>query len=219
MPFPDGPLPPSRNCPPPPRRRRCFAGNSQLERCSGESVAIERLTVGDSVKCVRRTSLDQNASFEVSCCDVVAWGHIEPGKHDAFTLTYQVDGKQRELSASPRHAAYLYKGSRTATSASIKFSREAFHTVMFQDVREGDLIGIYTGKADGLTLVTVDGVHNKEVEGAYVAMLEDGGSPIIESALMSMHSLVELPEIDVLRKMHHTFYLLCSSHLCCAKSI
>ena len=186
-----------RACPPP---SRCFAGNTQMERCGGELAAIEKLAIGDSVKCVRRTSLDQNASFEVSCCAVVAWGHIEPGKHHALTLTYQVDGKQRQLSASPRHVAYLFKGRAMGTSTSIKFSREALYTVMFQDVRRGDLIGIYTGKADQLALVTVDGVHDNEVEGAYVALLEDGGSPIIESALMSMHSLVELPENDILRK-------------------
>jgi hypothetical protein len=79
---------------------------------------------------------------------------------------------------------------------------------MFQDVRVGNLIGVYTGKADQLTLVTVDGVRNKEVEGAYVAMLEDGGSPIIESALMSMHSLVELPNADVVCKSNNLSHVL-----------
>ena len=176
----------------------CFAGSSQLERCSGASIAIEQLAVGDSVKCVRRTSLDTNATFAVSCCDVVAWGHIEPGQHHAIALSYQVDHLQRELSASPRHAAYLYKGSAADGQTAIQFSRAAFYTVMFQDVRAGDVIGVYTGQADRLTLMAVDGVRHKVVEGAYVALLEDGGSPIIESALMSMHSLVELPEIDIL---------------------
>jgi hypothetical protein len=77
--------------------------------------------------------------------------------------------------------------------ANILFSRQHFHTILFEDVAVGDRLGVYRGNNDMLQLVTVERVEAGPAVGAYVVLLEDGGSPIVEDALMSMSSMVQLP--------------------------
>ena len=49
----------------------------------------------------------------------------------------------------------------------------------------------------------VESVRIEEVEGSYVALLEDGGSPIIESTLMSMLTLAHVPSARLARKFNY----------------
>eukprot|EP00045_Choanoeca_perplexa_P018101 m.277868 g.277868 ORF g.277868 m.277868 type:complete len:2891 (+) comp17714_c0_seq2:39-8711(+) len=184
-----------RSCPPPPRR--CFAANTAVQVCSAtpHSAPIQSLTVGDRVRCVRRTNISTSAELEVSCCAVTGWLHVEHDEAPGFThLHYTIDGQPRKLSASHRHIAYVYRGEATVTlHAKIQFSPKHFHTVLFEDVRVGDQLGIYRGDDKMLQLVTVESVEAGPAVGAYVVLLEDGGSPIVEDALMSMSSMVKLP--------------------------
>ena len=105
--------------------------------------------------------------------------------------------------------------------AKIQFSPHHFHTVLFEDVIVGDRLGVYRGDDGMLQLVTVERVEAGPAVGAYVVLLEDGGSPIVEDALMSMSSMVQLPgpvdetackQADV--RCH--FDVLLNEGLCCA---
>ena len=158
--------------------------------------------VGDRVKCVRRTSLDPVAAFDVSCCAVIGWLHVEHSEGPGYVhLTYQHQGSSKTLSASEKHIAYVYRGPAQATTA-IAFNASALQTVMFMDLVEGDLLAVFDGEHAELTLTSIDRIRYGQGTGAYVALLEDGGLPLTEGALTSMSSLVSLPEIvETARKL------------------
>jgi hypothetical protein len=131
----------------------------------------------------------------------VALAHVDArNQSQAVTISYgsSTSKDKLTLSASPKHLAYVYQShAGVHVTASIQFSRAAFFAVPFDDIRVGDTIGVYTGSADLLSLSTVKSVRRETVEGAYVVLLEDGGSPIIESALMSMLSLTHFSEARI----------------------
>ena len=157
---------------------------------------IQSLIVGDRIRCVRRTNISTSAQLQVSCCAVIGWLHVQHDEAPGFThLHYTVDGQPRKLSASHRHIAYVHRGEASVIShAKIQFSPHHFHAVLFEDVHVGDRLGVYRGDDGMLQLVTVERVEAGPAVGAYVVLLEDGGSPIVEDALMSMSSMVQLPD-------------------------
>jgi len=97
------------------------------------------------------------------------------------------------LTASERHIAYVFKGTRASETTQIKFGSQALHAVMFRDVAVDDYLAVVGSSTTLLDLAKVDQVDFGSGLGGYVALLQDGGSPIVEGALMSMSSVVDIP--------------------------
>jgi hypothetical protein len=161
---------------------------------------------------VRRTSLDKSATFEVSCCAVIGWLHAEHSKGPGYVhLQYHLpNGQAKTLSASQRHIAYVYRGSPDSATP-IAFNDTALTTVTFAELSVGDSIAVYDGSnTSSLALVPIESVRYGDGEGAYVVLLEGGGSPIVEGALMSMSSVVAFPGFaEAASKLNQLRWLIC----------
>jgi hypothetical protein len=137
--------------------------------------------------------LETAAAFEVSCCAVIGWLHVEHSEGAGFVhLTYQHNGATKTLSASEKHIAYVYRGPVQETTI-IAFNASTLQTVMFKELVEGDQLAVFEGDHSRLSLTTIEKIEHGAGMGAYVALLEDGGLPLTEGALMSMSSVVTLP--------------------------
>lgn len=194
-----------------------------MNKCLGDAtaatvpIAIQDLRIGiDKVQCVRRTSLDPDAAFLISCCDVVAWMHVEHTRGPGYIhLHYTVNGSKRVLKASQRHIAYVYKGGQSSTTK-IQFGKRSLHTVTFGDVAVGDQLAVLGSSSAELNLVEVDRVEVGSGLGAYSVLLQDGGSPIVEGALMSMSAVVGAPNDfpSIARRFKQTCFQSANSYFC-----
>eukprot|EP00730_Choanoeca_flexa_P014176 TRINITY_DN6104_c0_g1_i1.p1 TRINITY_DN6104_c0_g1~~TRINITY_DN6104_c0_g1_i1.p1 ORF type:complete len:695 (+),score=100.64 TRINITY_DN6104_c0_g1_i1:387-2471(+) len=211
---PEHPCTPSSNA-----QCECLAGGSMLQTCGGASssaVPIESIVVGGKVRCVRRTNISSAAELEVGCCAMVAWLHVKHELNPDFVhVHYTLNGMSSSLSASPRHIAYVYRGPEPVNSSiSIRFGPGQLQTVLFQDLKAGDRLGWARSNLvdknfhadqssgnqsgmhrvkDSLQLVMIESVTRGPARGSYVALLEDGASPIVDGVLVSMAALATVP--------------------------